>query len=703
MTHPTRLIVIAALLAGCSSAPAGDAKPPPPPAGPLVKKVALADVGLDADAMDSSANPCEDFYQFACGGWLEHTTIPADRSRWSRSFSEIHKRNEADLRTILEQAAAGTPSDPGLKKLGDFYGSCMDENAVERAGLQPVSGYLMLAEKVRLRREPAFGPHPNQPPPPRLEDLLAELHRHRIWALFDIDSGQDFKDATHMIAQIDQNGLGLPDRDYYLDESERANELRLFYVGHVARMLGLAGYAEAKAAAAAAQIMALETEIAKISKSRIERRDPQGLYNKIDRAGLKERTRGFEWTRYLDAVGAQGVQDINVTSVPFVEGLGALLEKADKQALVHYLKWQILHRSAPALAKRFVDENFALQQKLTGQKELRPRWKRCVAMTDEALGELLAQPYVKKRFSAESKQGVSMMFAAISRAFSDGLAELSWMDETTRKRAAGKLGKMAYLIGYPDTWRRYDFPVKRSELGSNLLRAEAYETKRRLSKIGKPVDRGEWFMTPPTVNAYYDPNKNQMVFPAGILQPPFYNAAASLAVNLGGMGMVVGHELTHGFDDKGSQFDGDGNLKSWWQPKTRSEFDGRTACVDKQYSSFEAVKGVKLKGKLTLGENIADGGGVKLAYHAFRALRQGAQERLVADGFTEDQQFFLSMGQVWCSKVREAEARKRAVTDPHSPPRWRVNGTLQNNAAFAEAFACPEGSPMHPKNACSVW
>ncbi|MBW2456542.1 MAG: M13 family metallopeptidase [Deltaproteobacteria bacterium] len=698
---PNRLLLLAvAALFGCG--PSSTAKvETPPTTGPRVIEVTLADVGLSAAAMDRDANPCEDFYQFACGGWLRDTKIPADRSRWSRSFSEINKRNEAELKAILDRAAVGT--DPALAKLGHFYGACMDEPALEDRALPTLGGLLTQIREVRLKEEPDSAPRPNRPNGLTLAELLAELHRRRLWALFDIDSGQSSKDATQMIAHIDQNGLGLPDRDYYLKPGKEADEIRAFYGNHLQRMFVLSGYEAQAASDAAAAVMVFETALATVSKTRVERRDPEGTHNKIDRVGLVKNAPAFDWVAYLAALGLERVEDINVTSVPYIEGLDLLLAGVRRETLVHYLTWHVLHRLAPALSKAFVDEDFKLTQVLTGQAELRPRWKRCIEASDAALGELLAQPFVAARFTADSKAAVTMMVTAIGEAFVRNVDDLSWMDESTRQRAREKQAKMAFLIGYPDQWKTYDFEVDPKEHVGNVLRSRAQETSRELGKIGKPVDRGHWYMTPPTVNAYYDEHRNQMVFPAGILQPPFYSPSANLAVNLGAMGMVVAHELTHGFDDKGSQFDGDGNLRSWWSPEVRGRFEAKTQCVADEYGAFEVLPGVTLDGQLTLGENIADMGGVKLALAALRALRAGAEEVTLADGFTEDQQLLLSFGQVWCAKFLDDEVRMRVRVDSHSHPRWRVNGSVRNLSEFAEVFSCPAGSAMSPAERCQVW
>jgi len=706
------------LLAACGP----DRLPPIPESpGPVVRDVSLADVGLDASAMKRNVDPCTDFYEYACGGWVEKTQIPGDKPRWVRSFSEIHERNEQDLKRILEDAE-NNPQTPVQKKIGTFYAACMDDQARDD-GVKDVQRLLDLAQSYgpsldeQLEKDEVEKPGhkpPKKPPkksadeqepaPPRpeLSRIVAELHADGIAPFFELASTQDFRDATKVIAEVDQGGLGLPDRDYYLEDDDKMVDIRKFYLGHVARMLELAGESEAAAQEGAAIVMKVETDLARISKSRVERRDPEGIYNRLDRKGLTER-KGFDWADYLKRRGLADVTAINVTSVPFVDGFSAMARELPAAEAAIYMKWQVLHAMASELSEPFVQEDFALQQKLFGQDELEARWKRCVAATDQGLGELLAQAYVAERFSPESKQAVIAMVTEIGNAMRKRLGSLEWMDTKTRERAISKLAEMDYLIGYPDKWKTYDFELDPKDHAGNVLRANAHEEARDLRKIGKPVDPGEWFMTPPTVNAYYSPLRNQMVFPAGILQPPFYDPKATIPVNMGAMGMVVGHELTHGFDDKGSQFDGKGNLSGWWDDMTRKAFEVKTKCVEKQYGSFDALPGVKLNGKLTLGENIADAGGVELAFRAYRAMRENAPEVFIADGLDEDQQFFVSLGQVWCSKYREAFARSRAKTDPHSQPNWRVNGSLMNTPEFASAFSCKVGSPMNPPNRCEVW
>ncbi len=703
-----------AILAGSSFFACTAAQPPPAaPAAPVTEnkqktvETTLASAGLDGAALDRGVDPCTDFYQFACGGWLQKTEIPSDKSRWMRSFNEIHKSNEEELRRILDESTKGTAKDPASKKIGAFHKACMDEAGIEKAGVAPLEPLLELVKKVR--------------DPKTLSAAVTELHKHSIWPIFDVDDAQDFKDATKVIAMLDQNGLGLPDRDYYetgdqdLDKKkpaelsdddkaqiEKSKKIRDQYVAHVERMMKLAGLPEWQAKIAASDVMKVETALAKISRTRVERRDPHKLYNKIDREGVEKAAPHFAWSRYFEGLGIGSIRDINVTNVAYFEGIDGLMGSFKPLQWQYYLSWHVVRAMAPSLSKAFVDEAFAMKKVLTGQPEQRPRWKRCVEAADDALGELVAQPYISTKFAGESKAAAEKMVKEIGNAFSVEVRKLDWMDKETQDRAIAKLTAMEYLIGYPEKWKSYDWEVDPA-YATNVLRSRAFELQRALKKIGKPVDRKEWFMSPPTVNAYYHPLMNHMVFPAGILQPPFYSVKAAIPVNLGAMGMVVGHEITHGFDDQGSKFDKDGNLKDWWGDAVRPKFDAKTKCVDDLYSSFEPLPGLKVNGKLTLGENIADLGGIKLAFAAYRAMQKDAPEVAVAEGFTEDQQFFLGTAQAWCGKYRDEALTMRVKTDPHSPPQYRVNGPLSNLTEFAEAFSCAEGTPMSPKNKCDVW
>jgi putative endopeptidase len=676
-------VAAALLFAACAGPKASS--PEPEATQPAVQTVALEDVGLSSSAIDDSVDPCQDFYAFACGSWIENTEIPSDRSRWVRSFNVINDENQEYLKTVLEKFMSEPGDDPVARRLGAFYGACMDEQTANAQDLKPVEPLLQRAAGLRTRQQ--------------VVDLVAELHSHGIWTLWDLSSSQDFKDATQVIGYLDQNGLGLPDRDYYFDEDKA--EIREAYVAHVAKMFELAGASPKRAAADAKRVMQLETKLAEASLDRTSRRNPNKLYHRLDREGVEESFDRIDWDRYFAALGQAELQDINVTHIPFFERVNDIIAKAKPSRLRPYFRWHVLRATAPTLSAKFDEEAFAFKKVLTGAEEQLPRWKRCIDATDSALGELLGQPYVEARFAGDSREAALRYVKAIGEAFGRNLDGLEWMDEATRARAEEKLDKVAYLIGYPSEWETYDFEIG-EVYASNALAARRWSIDDDLAKIGKPVDRQEWFISPPTVNAYYSPLRNQMVFPAGILQHPFYDVASGVAANLGAMGMVVGHELTHGFDDQGSRFDANGNLEMWYEPEARAAFEKRTQCVAEQYASYEPLPGLNLNGKLTLGENIADMGGVKLAFQAYRALREG-EPPIVAGGFSEDQQFFISTAQIWCSKVRDEEAKMRVKTDPHSPPKFRVNGSLQNLPEFAEAFQCKPGTPMAPQQRCSVW
>jgi putative endopeptidase len=679
---------------GCSAAsptpagsPAAEAgtEAAAPASGTTSTEATLESVGLDPLAMDQSANACSDFYQFACGGWLKATEIPPDESRWTRSFQEMNKRNELELKRLLEAASGAPASSPNARAIGTFYAACMDESGVDALGAQPIAPLLARAGTVNDVAS--------------LVRVTTELHSKGIWPIFDVGPVQDPSDATRWIARFDQGGLGLPDRDYYLKDDPESQKIRAFYQGHVERMLALAGVAPARAKQGAASVLRIETELAKVSKSRVERRDPKGMFNRMDLRQLGQLTPAVDWSAYQRTLGAAVGGDVNVTAPKFFEGVQATLKGIEPSAWQAYLQWHVVRDSARTLAKPFVDEAFALEQALTGQAQQRPRWRRCVAATNEALGDLLGQAYVETNFAGESKSAAVAMVQAISGAFGAELDRLDWMDDATRKRAHDKLSAMAYLVGYTSKWKTYEFEIDPKNYAQNALRASEFELARELGKVGTAVDRDEWQMTPPTVNAYYDPQRNHMVFPAGILQPPMYDVKFSVPVNLGAIGMVVGHELTHGFDDEGSQYDAKGNLQNWWEPAVSERFRQRTRCVSQQYSRYEPQPGAKVNGDLTLGENIADLGGVKLAFQAYRAMRKGAAP-VTAGGFSEDQQFFLAMGQAWCAKARPEVERLRLKTDPHSPPRFRVVGPLANLPEFADAFSC---TPLAADQSCSVW
>ncbi len=646
--------------------------------------------GFDPSALDRSVDPCTDFYQFACGGWMASNPIPSDQARWGR-FNELEERNRETLRGILEKAAAPAPTRaPDVQRIGDYYASCMDEATIEKKGLDPLQPALRQLDAMQSKADVA--------------DELARLHTLGVNALFEFGSEQDFKDATQVIAIADQGGLGLPDRDYYLKPDSKSAETRQQYVAHVQKMFELTGEPTDRAASDAATVMRIETGLAKASLDRVARRTPTNIYHKMTREQLQALDPGFDWNRYLSGIAAPPISSLNVTVPDFFKAVNQMLTEVDLPAWRTYFKWHLLHASAEMLPARFVDENFNFYGRtLTGAKEIRPRWKRCVQFTDSDIGEALGKYYVEQTFGAEGKQRALQMVHAIEGALSADIKGLDWMSPATKQQALVKLQAVANKIGYPDKWRDYSaLEIVRGDALGNSTRANAFEMRRQLNKIGKPVDRGEWEMTPPTVNAYYNPLRNDINFPAGILQPPFFDKNLDNAVNFGAIGAVIGHELTHGFDDQGRQFDAKGNLTDWWTPADAKQFEERTACLVKEYGSFVAVDDVKLNGELTLGENTADNGGLRLALMALLSTLGGKMPPSI-DGFTPTQRFFLGWGQIWCQNRTDEVARVLAVTDPHSPGRYRVNGVVSNMPEFQKAFACKPDAKMVNRPMCRVW
>ncbi len=691
-----QLLVFAALCFSTLSAqnppPKAPEHPAPVPASKPVPEPPPATTPLrfDIKALDRSANPCTDFFQYACGGWIKNNPIPPDQSRWGR-FSELEERNREVLRGILENASHDNVSrDPITRQIGDYYAACMDVKTIDAQGLKPLEPVLKrisgLTQKSQLAAE------------------IASLHRVEIPALFDFTSGQDFKNSSAVIAQFDQGGLGMPDRDYYLKDDPKSVEMRQKYIAHVQRMFELAGRTPEQAKAAAGAVMRIETALAKGSLDRVSRRDPEKVYHKMTKEELEKLGPDFGWQAYFTDSGAPAFRDINVASPDFVKAVNAEIQSAGLDDWKTYLTWHVLHSEAALLPEPFVQEDFNFYGKtLTGATELRPRWKRCVDYTDNQLGEALGRKFVERTFGAEGKERTLKMVDALEKALGEDIRSLSWMTPATKEKALVKLKAITNKIGYPEKWRDYSsVTIRRDDALGNSDRASAFEFQRQLDKIGKPVDRTEWEMTPPTVNAYYDPLMNNINFPAGILQPPFYDNSMDDAVNFGGIGMVIGHELTHGFDDEGRQFDAKGNLEDWWTAADAKEFNERAACVADEYSSFTVAPGVHVNGKLTLGENTADNGGVRIALMALMNTLAGhAQPKI--DGFTPEQRFFLSFGQVWCSNTREEALRLMVQTNPHSPAQFRVNGVVQNMPEFQKAFSCQPRQPMVKTNACRVW
>ena len=646
-------------------------------------------LGFSVKNIDATANPCTNFFQYACGSWLKNNPIPADQARWGR-FDQLEERNRDVLREILEAASKPDAGrDLTARLIGDYYAACMDEKAVEAAGLKPLEDEL---GQIRGLRDKA-----------QLAAVVARLQREGADVMFQFSSGQDFKDSNQVIAQVDQGGLGLPERDYYLKQDAQSEELRRKYVEHVARMFVLAGETAAEAKAGAETVMKMETALAEGSLDIVSRRDPEKVYHKIATREMETLSPVFHWNEYLRASGAPEFASVNVAWPAYLEALNGAIERFSLADWKTYLTWHVLHAAAPLLPEAFVKENFDFYGKtLTGTTEIRPRWKRCADFTDAELGEALGKKFVEKTFGAEGKARTLKMVDALEKALGQDLEQLPWMTAETKKQALVKLRAIANKIGYPDQWRDYSsVAIRRDDPVGNTERANAFEFERQLNKIGKPVDRQEWGMTPPTVNAYYDSSMNDINFPAGILQPPFYDNAMDDGVNFGGIGMVVGHELTHGFDDEGRQFDAKGNLRDWWTPEDANEFEQRAACIEREYSKFEVAPGAMVNGKLTLGENTADNGGVRIALMALLNTIGGTEKKI--DGFTPEQRLFLAFGQVWCVNEREAALRMQVKTNPHAPGKERVNGVVQNMPEFQRAFSCQAGQPMVSANACRVW
>ncbi|MGZ4888944.1 MAG: M13 family metallopeptidase [Candidatus Angelobacter sp.] len=642
-------------------------------------------------ALDKSADPCVDFYQFACGGWIKNNPIPADHPIWSR-FGELAERNRTVLRGILEDSAKATKRSANEQKIGDYYASCLDEDSINKKGIAVL--------------KPEFDRIAGLKDKAGLPALLAHLHGESIDALFNFYSGADFKNAKEVIAQADQGGISLPDRDYYLKDDPKSVELRKAFSEHVANTFKLLGDAPDKAAADAKAVMEIETALAKGSMDRVERREPEKVYHKLSQQDWQALTPSFAFAQYLSDLGTPKFTGLNVASPDFFKALDAELKTVSLDDLKTYLRWHLVRSQVQALPKAFVDEDFNFYGKtLQGTKELQPRWKRCVAAADSDLGEALGQVFVEKYYPPEAKDRTLKMVNQLEAALHQDISELPWMSDTTKKQALVKLDAIRNKIGYPAKWRDYStLKIERGDALGNSLRANAFEIHRQLAKIGTPLDKQEWQMTPPTVNAYYDPTENDINFPAGILQPPFFDFKADDALNFGGMGAVIGHELTHGFDDQGALFDPEGNLKNWWTPVDEKAFKERTQCIVDEYDQFVAVDDVHVRGKLTLGENTADNGGLRIAHMALmKSLADAGKQAEKIDGFTPEQRFFLGWGQIWCQKQTDEMARMLAQNNEHSPGNYRANGVVQNMPEFQKAWGCKAGQPMVRANACHVW
>jgi putative endopeptidase len=649
--------------------------------------------GFSIDNIDKTLDPCVDFYQYACGNWLKKAEIPADQSAWV-SFVELDERNLVTLREILEKASANDSGrSPIDQKVGDFYSSCMDEKTVDAKGLDSLKPEL---DRISTVSDKAT-----------LIDAVARVHLAGPNPLFNFYSNSDLHNADQVIAYIDQGGLSLPDRDYYIKDDARMTEMRKHLVDEVTQMFTLAGQSPRQAAESAQTVLRIETALAKDSMDRTLRRDPKTRDHKMTREAAVALAPNFYLDRYFAATGAPSFSELNVSNPEFFKQVNGVLESESLDNLKIYVSWHLLRGAAPWLSQPFVDASFKMRQALTGQKEIQARWKRCVELTDNSLGEALGQKYVEVTFGPDGKQRMLKMVDALEQSLDTDIQGLSWMTEETKKQAKIKLQAIRNKIGYPDAWRDYSsLTVVRGDLLGNFLRANEFESRREIAKIGKPLDRKEWGMTPPTVNAYYSSSYNEIVFPAGILQPPFFDKKMDDAVNFGGIGLVIGHELTHGFDDQGRKFDPQGNLHDWWTPEDGKEFEKRVSCVADEYSSFVAVDDLKLNGRLTLGENTADNGGARIALMALERMiaeDKTGKEGEKIDGYTPEQRFFLGFARVWCEKRRPESARVQVTTNPHSPGKWRVNGVVQNMPEFQQAWGCKAGQPMVSANACHVW
>jgi endothelin-converting enzyme/putative endopeptidase len=646
-----------------------------------------APAAVDLAALDRKADPCVDFYQFACGGWVARNPLPSDRRAYGR-FTELQERNFEILRRTLESPAPDAAGD--VRKASVFYAACMNETVIEQKALAPIEADLKMLADLRN--------------PDDLPVIVARLHEIGVPVLFRFSAQTDLRDATQQIAEADQSGLALPDRDYYLKDDERSRELRSKYVAHIEQTLRLAGAAGDDAAADAKAIVAIESALARASMDRVRRREPSATQHRTTLVEFQTWMPTFDWRKYATAAEAPKFQVLNVTVPEYFRALNELLAETTLDDVKAYLRWHVLHAAAPLLPKALADAEFDFfSRTLAGQQQPEPRWRKCVTATDRRLGEALGKGFVEHAFSAQAKRDTLAMVEDIKNAMRQDVDGLPWMSAETKKAAINKLGAVADRIGYPEVWRDYStVRVAGDDALGNDQRAIAFGRHRDLGKIGQPVDRTEWSMTPPTVNAYYSPVRNNINFPAGILQPPFYVAERDAAVNYGAAGAVIGHELTHGFDDQGRKFDLDGNLREWWTAADARAFEERASCVADQYSSYTVAGDTHVNGRLTLGENTADNGGLRLALTAY-LNGPGARTREKIDGFTPDQRVFLGWAQIWCESASPEAERMKAQTNPHASNRYRVNGPASNMPEFAKAFACKANAPMVRQNPCRVW
>jgi putative endopeptidase len=693
-----RLMFVGLFCATMLAQTAGQATSAPKPVSQKTEKPLNAlpyTPSLDVNAMDNTADPCVDFYQYVCGGWKKNNPIPPDEASWS-VYGKLANENAQFLWGILEDDAKPTPNRSVVQKeIGDYFAACMNTSAIDKAGIMPIKPTLdEIAALKSIGDVPAF---------------LAKLHMkssgyHGGSTMFYFTSDQDFGDATNVIAYALAGGLGLPDRDYYLKTDTKSVELRQKYAAHVEKMFTLLGDKPQTAAKEAKEVVDIETALAKASLTRVQKRDPYNLYHKMKVAELQKMMPDFNWKAYMDASGVGDVTELNVTEPEFFKALDQELKSRPLAEWKAYLRWHVVSAKAPYLSKPFVDANFDFYSRtLRGVTEQQPRWKKCVAWVDRDLGEALGQEFVARTFTPETKEKTQRMTQQVEQAMEEEIKDLPWMGEETKKQALVKLHGIRNKIGYPDKWRDYSsITIKRDDFFGDVERSANFESKRELAKIGKPLDRGEWGMTPPTVNAYYNPQMNDINFPAGVLQPPLYDPKMDDAPNYGNTGATIGHELTHGFDDEGRQFDANGNLHDWWTKQDAAAFNERVQCVKDQYKQYVVVDDIHINSDLTAGEDVADLGGTLLAYIAWKKEVEG---KTLTDiqGFTPDQRFFIGMGQWACENDRPENLRVHAATDPHSPGKYRINGVVSNMPEFQKAFNCKPGQPMYREKACRVW
>ena len=648
-------------------------------------------VSLDLTAIDKTVDPCTDFYAYACGNWQKQNPIPADKARWGR-FDELGEYNTYSLYQLLEQAA-NHPTTPLQTKYGNYYAACMNTTLSNQLGIKPVLPMLATINALQDKSQ--------------LAALVGDLEAKDGQGLFyEFGPQEDQKQSTINIATLEQGGLTLPDRDYYLQDDDRMKMIRAKYVDHIVALMQLAGETQEQAQADAKSVMAIETALAKGSLPREEQRDPDNMYHVKTLAELQSLAPDYKWSAYFSPLGVQFAK-VNVDEPAFFQAMNAEIAAVSMQDLKNYMRFHVVHANAGRLSDAFVDEDFKFRALLSGQQKLDPLWRRCTRATDAAMGEALGQDWVAKYYPASAKAEMADLISQLEVALGADIRYLDWMSPATKVEAQKKLAAFRQKIGYPDKWRDYsNVAIERNDRVGNAARIAVFDDRRELAKIDKPVDEKEWGMSPPTVNAYYNPAQNDINFPAGILQPPFFDPSGDAAVNFGAIGVVIGHEMTHGFDDEGAKYDDTGNVRSWWTAEDKAKFDARTGCEVKEYGAFEPVPGAKLNGKLTLGENTADNGGMRIAYAALQSeMQKPGSVKTTVDGYSPDQRFFLGFAQVWCQNAREQYSRMMVKVDPHSPGKFRVDGTVPNFDKFGQAFSCKQGTPMYPTagTSCRVW